>query len=170
MKKTPPPSTPPAMERLSELIRDVEVVMLTTVGPDDRLYSRPMAALEFDAANGVLWFFTRGSSGKVDSIREHQNVNLTYGSPGDHRYVSVSGRARVVTDPAKSLELWRPSLKAFFPNGLDDPDMALLQVQVEGAEYWDSPSSWIVKMLGFAEGHGMPRIPAGENERIVVAH
>lgn len=170
MTQTPDPQpadTP--IERLSELVAGVEVAMLTTIGPDGKLYSRPMATLELDA-NGVLWFFTRRSSGKVDSIEEHQNVNLSFGSPEDHRYVSVTGKAKLVDDPAKALELWKPSLRAFFPRGLDDPDVTLLQVKVDGAEYWDSPSSWIVKMLGFVEGRGLPKVPssAAENERIEV--
>ena len=169
MKTPSAQDTTPPMQKLSELIRDVEVAMLTTVGTDERLYSRPMAALELEP-NGVLWFFTRKSSGKVDSIRENSHVNLAYGSPSDHRYVSVTGRARIVENPAKAMELWKPSLRAFFPNGLDDPDMALLEVQVEGAEYWDAPSGWLVKMLGFAEGYGGPNLPKGEHERIAITH
>jgi len=56
-------------------------------------------------------------------------------------YVSVVGEAEVVTDPAKIKELWNPTLKAWFPKGLDDPKLALLKVKALSAEYWDATSS-----------------------------
>jgi hypothetical protein len=41
--------------------------------------------------------------------------------------------------------------KAWFPQGLDDPDLALLQVHVNQAEYWDTSSSKMVPLLGFVK-------------------
>ena len=81
--------------------------------------------------------------------------------------MSVSGRATVVRDRAKIGELWSPELKAWFPDGLEDPDIALLRVEVERAEYWDSPSSAVAHVLSFikATATGQPANP-GDNERI----
>lgn len=57
--------------------------------------------------------------------------------------------AAIVRDAALARELWNPLYRAWFPGGLDDPDLTLLRVDVERAEYWDSPSSAVVQLTGF---------------------
>ena len=154
------------VRKLGELIRNIEFAMLTTVDADGHLRSRPMATqkAEFD---GDLWFFTHASAPKVEEIEREHNVNVSYAKPEQQRYVSVSGKARVVRDRAKIDELWSPELKAWFPAGTDDPDIALLQVRVEQAEYWDTPSSKMVHLAGFlkAVATGQTYQP-GENEKL----
>lgn len=154
------------VEKLRDLIKDVRIAMLTTVDRDGTLRSRPMATqtTEFD---GDLWFFTEHDSAKVGEIgREHQ-VNVSYADPKEQLYVSVSGTAREVRDRAKAEELWHPFLKTWFPQGLDDPNLALLQVNVHKAEYWDSPSSTMVYLYGFAKAVLTGKRPdPGENEKL----
>jgi general stress protein 26 len=120
---------------------------------------------EFD---GDLWFFTDAGSPKVDEVERDERVNVSYAAPDDNRYVSISGTARLVRDRAKIKELWNPVLKAWFPEGLDDPDLALLRVRVEKAEYWDSPSSKMVQLAGFVKAiaTGKRADDIGENEKI----
>ena len=138
------------VKKLAELIKGIRVAMFTTVENDGCLRSRPMHTqdAEFD---GTLWFFTWLDTAKVHEIQHDQHVNIAYASPSDERYVSVSGRARLVNDPAKTKELWNPMLKAWFPKGLDDPNLGLLRVDAEKAEYWDSPSSKVVQLYGFTK-------------------
>lgn len=138
------------LKKLGELIKDIEFAMLTTAEADGTLRSRPMATqqVEFD---GDLWFFTRASAPKVDEIEREQHVNVSYAKPEKQRYVSVSGQGQLVRDRAKIEELWNPAYKAWFPQGLDDPDLALLRVQASQAEYWDSPASAVVHLLGLVK-------------------
>jgi general stress protein 26 len=135
-------------EHLWSLIKDVKVAMLTTEVDESWLRSRPMATQQAEFT-GDLWFFTRESSGKSAEARQHPQVNLSYADAGANRFVSVSGPAELVHDAAKNKELWNPIYKAWFPKGLDDPDLALLKVKVERAEFWDSPSSTMVQIAGF---------------------
>ena len=146
--ETPSTQAPDSIKKLGELIHDVKFAMLTSVHPDGSLRSRPMATqqVEFD---GNLWFFTGLNSEKVRELESNPEVNLSYSAPDDQRYVSVSGRANVSRDRKKMEELWNPLLKAWFPRGLDDPDICLLHVDVTHAEYWDSPSSKMVQLAGF---------------------
>lgn len=127
-------------KKLWKLIRDVKCAMLTTSNEDGALVSRPMATqkAEFD---GSLWFFTSQATPKALQIRYNQHVNVSYSNPNKHRYVSVSGRAELVEDRQKMHELWHPGLKAWFPKGLDDPEIALVRVDVDTAEYWDSSNT-----------------------------
>ena len=138
------------VSKIAEMIKDVRVAMLTTVEHDGSLRSRPMAT-QNSRFDGTLWFFTDASSPKVQEILHNQQVNVSYSDPGDQKYVSVSGTAQLVRDRAKAEELWTPFHLAWFPKGVDDPSMALLAVDVEKAEYWDSPSSTMVHLVGFVK-------------------
>ncbi len=154
------------VQRLAELIKDIRVAMMITVMPDGSLRGRPMATqrTEFD---GQLWFFTALDSMKVDEVREQQRVNLSYADPDNQRYVSISGRASVVTEPAKVRELWHPAYEAWFPLGLDDPNLGLICVEVDRAEYWDAPSSKMVHLVGFVKAALTgERYEPGENRKI----
>jgi len=163
---TDQPSRAEAIKKLGELIKEINIAMLTTIEADGALRSRPMATQqsEFD---GDLWFFLGTSSPKAQEIRNDPRVNLSYAQPDDQRYVSVSGRGELVRDPAKMKELWNPLFKAWFPDGLEDPDLALLKVNVEQAEYWDSPSSTFVTLVGFAKALVTgQRAEVGENAKL----
>lgn len=155
------------IEKLSELIKDIKFAMLTTVEEDGALRSRPMATLksEFD---GNLWFFTKADAAKVDEVQQNQHVNISYAAPNEQKYVSVSGIAELVRDRHKIEELWNPLFKAWFPQGLEDPNIALLKVSVDQAEYWDSPSSAVVRLVGFVKAvvTGKPIENIGEHEKI----
>lgn len=138
-----------AIGKLGELIKDVEIAMLTTYD-DGALRSRPMQTQEAEF-DGDLWFFTSRETHKIEEIERDNRVNVSYAAPDRNTYVSVSGTASVVNDRAKIEELWNPALKAWFPKGKDDPNIILLKIAVEQAEYWDSSSSAIVKIAGFVK-------------------
>lgn len=156
-------------KKIGELIKDIQFAMLTTVEPDGTIRSRPMATQkqEFD---GDLWFFTGASSPKVSEIRADSEVNVSFADPANNAYVSVSGTAQLVRDRRKIEELWNPILKAWFPDGLDDPDLALLKVTATQAEYWDSPNGKVVQALGFAKALLTGKqADGGENEKVSLA-
>ncbi len=138
-----------SIEKLKELVEDIDFCMLTTIN-GGQLRSRPMSTQEF-SEDGDLWFFTSDRTHKVDEIEKDNRVNVAYSKPEDNVYISVSGRAQLVKDKEKIEELWNPILKAWFPKGLDDPTLSLLKISVEEAEYWDSPSSTIVQLVGFVK-------------------
>ena len=157
------------VEKLKKLIKDIKIGMLTTTEQGGWLHSRPMATIECEF-NGELWFFTRASAPKVDEVEREHHVNISYASEKDHRFASVSGMAQLVRDKAKCAQLWNPLFKAWFPKGLDDPELALLKVTLEKAEYWDTPPGAVVKVVGFAKAllTGKPYEP-GENKKVDLA-
>jgi general stress protein 26 len=137
-------------KKLYELIKGVKICMMTTAEPDGSLHSRPMYNQDADDA-GDLWFFTRLSSPKVTEISKDGQVNLAFSNPDKQDYVSVSGRAEIVRDRGKIDEKWSAPLKAWFPDGKDDPQIALIRVHPEKGEYWDSPSSALIHIYGYAK-------------------
>ncbi len=140
------------IKKLAEMIKGIKFAMLTTVEEDGSLHSRPMATQDVDF-DGDLWFFTRGDAPKVSEAKQHHEVNVAFSDPEHNRYVSASGNASVVRDRAKLEEYWKPIYKTFFPQGLEDPELALLKVSVQRAEYWDSPSSSLGRMFNFAKAY-----------------
>lgn len=128
------------LRNLAGLIKEIGVCMLTTVEQDGTLRSRPMAIQETDF-DGTLWFLTDSKTAKVYEIGRENHVNLSFSHPGNQKYVSLSGKAQLVHDRAKAEELWTSQHKAWFPQGLDDPNLALIRVDADKAEFWDSPSS-----------------------------
>lgn len=160
-----------AIARLGELIKDVQVAMLTTIAPDGELTSRPLQTLQV-AFDGDLWFITSASSGKVVDLASNAHVNLAYARPGDNTYVSVSGRAQLLRDRARLDALWDDHMKAYFPRGKEDPDVVLLKVEVDSAVYWEGPGAFTATLLEIASRMGAGAGPAahGEHARIDLPH
>ncbi|QBD76700.1 general stress protein [Ktedonosporobacter rubrisoli] len=129
---------------LQEKIKGIRFAMLTTQEADGVLRSRPMVTQDADFT-GDLWFFTYTDSPKVNQIEQNRQVNVSYMRSDDMTFVSVSGTAQLVQDRKKIKEYWKSTYKAWFPNGEDDPNLALLKVHVDSAEYWDAPAG---KMSG----------------------
>ena len=134
------------LARLAALVRQMKVGMLTTIEPDGSLRSRPLETVEVDP-EGRLWFFTQAHSPKSARAQagDHQ-VALSYADPRDEDFASISGTARVVRDEDKMRGLWSRDLERWFPSGLDEPDLALLEVRIDKAEYWDEPRRENVKI------------------------
>jgi general stress protein 26 len=136
--------------KLNELTKDIEFAMLTTIRPNGRLYSCPMAAAEVDS-DGALWFFSGNNTEKVEAIKGDPRINLAYSDSGSQRYISITGNAEPVRDHVKAKELWKPLYNAWFPMGLQDPNLILLKVHLQAAEYWDEAAGRMVPLGGFAK-------------------
>lgn len=153
-----------AVRKVAGLLDDQRFGMFTATAPDGTLTSRPMAMqeVEFD---GDLWFFAERGSRKTAHIAANPRVNVACGSASD--WVSVSGTASVVDDPARKRELWNGGVEAWFPDGPDDPAVILLRVEAEGAEYWDSPGGRIATLVSFVKARVTgERYSGGENATV----
>ncbi|CAN5547973.1 pyridoxamine 5'-phosphate oxidase family protein [soil metagenome] len=135
---------------LKKKIDGIKIAMMTTEEPDGNLRSRPMATNEMDE-DGTLWFFTREFDPKVNEVNQNHKINLSYSDPENNLYVSISGEAYSEKDKNKIEELWQPHLKAWFPQGKDDPKISLLKVNPTKVEYWDSESSNMVLIFNIAK-------------------
>jgi general stress protein 26 len=133
-------------KRLAELIaaiEDIRVAMMTTIGDDGRLESRPMAVMRADA-DGNIWFLTQDGTHKLEHLA---NVNLSFVDTADAEFLSICGSGSVVRDRDVIRELWSPRAKPWFPDGPDDPALVALKVEAESIEYWEASSSRMVRIL-----------------------
>jgi len=156
-----------SLEKLREMIKDIDFCMLTTIDEQGDPHSRPMSSNGDIDPNGDIWFFTGASSHKVSEIENSPKVNVSFADPKNHRYVSVTGSAQLTRDAKKIEELWRPEFKMWFPKGKDDPEIALMRIRLEKAEYWDSPSSTIAYVVNFVSAVVTGKQPEfGENKKV----
>ena len=138
--------TYPDLQKISDLIKDMHIAMLTSIDADDRLVSRPMSVLKMDR-NGVFWLFTDTNSTTVNQL---DRVNLSFSDEEVATYVSIAGHGEVSNDRAVVHELWSPLMKPWFPDGENSPNLALLKIKAQTAEYWDSGHSKMVRIFALA--------------------
>ena len=134
--------------KLARLINGIQVCMFTTSDGEGRLISRPMAVqeVEFD---GDLWFFTKLGGRKAEQITRESRVNVSLSSRSS--WISIGGEAEIVRDVAKAKELWNAGIEAWFSDGPEDPEIVLVKVHADGAEYWDTPGAAVVSVLSFVK-------------------
>jgi general stress protein 26 len=140
----------PGFKKLAELMEDTPYAMLTTREPDGTLHSRPMHT-EAMQADGTLIFLTMASSPKARELTSFPKVSLTFMGKGADTCIAIAGHAKIRKDKEKLKTLWKPFYKAWFPKGIDDPDLALLEITIDRAEYWETPSSAVVRVIGAAK-------------------
>lgn len=136
-------------DKLWDKIKDIKVSMLTTLDNENCLRSRPMYTQQTEFA-GDIWFFTKEHSAKIHDVKKDKHVNLSYADIDTSTFVSVSGNAEIVYDKQKINEFWDPTLKAWFPQGKDDPELCLICVKVDQAEYWDTKTRTTIYLIGKA--------------------
>ena len=157
-------------DKLYALIDDIRICMMTTLDEDGMLSSRPMYALKPDGP-GDLWFFTRIASPKTTQIGRDGQVNLAFAHPSKQHYISVSGRAELVRERRLIEEKWAEPLRTWFPDGKDDPQLALIRVHPERGEFWDSPSATVMYLYGYAKAAltGKPPTELGDTRKVDLA-
>ena len=135
------------IEKFIEMVKGVRTCMLiTNENNAENISGRPMSISKIDD-DGSIWFFTKASSPKVDEIEESKKVSIAIINESSNNYLMIHGTAYMVNDKSKMKELWSAILKAWFPLGLDDPDMTLIKVIPNEVNYWESSSSNMVVLF-----------------------
>lgn len=162
-------NTAEARNKVWDLIKHIHIALMVTHGDNGQMYARPMGAQERDSQDR-LWFFTEKNSPKIAQLQANNNVLLSYSQPSDNTFVSITGTASVVHDTMKIRELWSPAVEIWFPKGKTDPNIALICVEPQSAEYWDAPSSAFVYAYGYLKSKITGEQPdVGENKIVKLA-
>ncbi|HYE40239.1 MAG TPA: pyridoxamine 5'-phosphate oxidase family protein [Ramlibacter sp.] len=135
-------------EVLWDLIKDTRFCMLSHRHADGSLHSHPLTTMNKQlGAEGCLYFFVSRKTEVGQRLRQDGSVNLAYANPDKDTWVSVTGVARVLEDLEKKRELFNPMAKAWFPGGPEDPEMELVAVEIDEAEYWNVKDNKLLQML-----------------------
>lgn len=114
---------------------DVMFLSYASVGEAPSVSGRPLRITKLDD-DETLWFMVGLDTKKVEEIQRHDGAFIT--AQDGSRWIHLTGRASVVTDRAKIRALWSTAHEVWFPEGPDDPAVALLRFRPESAEYWDN--------------------------------
>lgn len=157
---------PQAIQKISELIKDIRIAVLSTVTPEGTIHCRPMATQEAEF-KGELLFLTRQESSKTDEIAHQSQVALNYEDSNHQRFVCLSGRASLSKDRATIHELWNPLYRAWFSEGEDDPQITVIRVVVDHAEYWEAPANAVIRGFQLLKAVATKgRSPVGEHQAV----
>jgi general stress protein 26 len=153
------------IDRVWELMKKIGLAMLVT-RDGDKLRARPMSAYP-ERENHAVLFLTDARHHTDEEIARNPGVNLSFADPGHQKYVSVTGTAVVSNDRAKIKQLFSTPAKAWW-NSADDPNIRVLTITPDDAEFWDSPGSVVsyVKMAAAAITGTRPDM--GDNRKVAM--
>lgn len=159
-------------QHLWPLIKGIKFAMFTTHHGNGHLSSRPMTTQNKTMPDDKLWFFMSVNGDAAQELAQQPQVNISYGDPGKDIYVSVSGSAQVVDDKPQREALWTKFAQAWFPGGVDDPDLALVCVTVSHAHYWNVSESKLTQLFVMAKAVFSGEKPSalGESVEVVSVH
>lgn len=153
------------VDRVWELMKKITFAMLVT-RDGDKLRARPMSAyLERDS--NTIYFLTDARRHKDEEIAQNPSINLSFADASAQKYVSLTGTAVVSNDRAKIKQLFSTEAKAWWDSA-DDPNIRVLKITPDDAEFWDSPGTVIsyVKMAAAAVTGTRPEI--GDNRKVAM--
>lgn len=150
--------------KVAELLRGARIAMLTTLSPEHKLISRPMAIQETEF-DGDLWFIFSEDSPKAQQIKDEAEMNVSFESK--HTWVSLAGRGRIVHDRAKLEQHWSSAVDAWLPDGIDTPGVALLKVEAESVQYWEASGGPVKAVFELLKTRGTDEQPdIGQSKKV----
>jgi general stress protein 26 len=153
------------IEQVWKLAKEIGICMLTT-STGGIMRARPMHAL-LDRNDGCLWFITDQRGAKDQEIAADPDVCLAFADPGSNSYVSITGRAEISRDVAKAEELWSNEAQAWWPKGPSDPNVRVLRVVPDQAEFWDTRGNSVTVALKLTAARISGEPPdLGENKKV----
>lgn len=145
-----------AIARIKEMVDKAQSCFFcTAVATGESNASRPMSVQEVDE-EGNLWFFSASDSHKNREVAIDPAVKLYFQGSAHSDFLQLDGQATISTDRSKIRELWRPLVKVWFTEGVDDPRITLIKVVPSGGYYWDtkhgSAIAGVKMLIGVAIG------------------
>lgn len=147
-----------AIEKIKELAEDKNCFFCTHIKSADSSGARPMHVLQVDSA-GNLWFLSAIDSFKNQELQDNPEVKLYFQGSAHSDFLELEGYATLSTDKAKIKDLWKPVIKTWFTEGIDDPRITVIKFAPIDGYYWDTKHGHAVAgmkmLLGAALGKTM---------------
>jgi general stress protein 26 len=105
-----------------------------------------------------LWFFTPRDCEQVEDLQWDSSVSIVFADPGKSAYVAVFGSAAVVEDAARKKSLWSARAQSWFPDGPEDPGLALVRARIIQADCWDAERNAVTHLFKL-DTHATPYKP-----------
>ena len=132
----PQTAGPEAIPQIAEMLKQIDICIFTTTGDGGELHARPMSNNRQVEWDGDSWFFAPADGRLVAELKGNPTAVTVYRADGEYTFVSLSGEATVETDADLKKRFWLAELERWFPNGPDDPNVALIRFDARHAEWW----------------------------------
>ena len=127
--------TQQAVQQVKDLVKHFDTAMMITRQPNDKLHGRPMQIAEANE-DGMVRFATSLRSPKIKEIEDDDRANLVF--QNSSQFLSMSGTVKIETGAKLIDRLWSESWRIWFPEGKDDPNICIITMTPEQAEFWDN--------------------------------
>ncbi len=94
----------------------------------------PMTAQLDPDADGEIWFFTS----KDQHFAKGGSATATFAGKDHDMFARFTGFLHREPGMERRKKMWSKSVEAWFPNGLDDPNLVMLRMELGSAEIWNS--------------------------------
>ncbi|MCP3426201.1 pyridoxamine 5'-phosphate oxidase family protein [Rothia sp. AR01] len=145
-------------DKVVEIMRGERLAMLTCIAHDGKLHSHPMTPQEV-TDDADVWFFIGLRGEQADELRTNPEVNLAFAETGS--WLSVAGRAVFEDDRSKIEELWNDDVSKWFDGGKDDPNLGLIRVVGDSAQFWGQPGGKVASIAELVKAKVTGQRPAG---------
>ncbi len=139
-----------ALTKLRELVDKIDIGMLCTYpGDDGYVHSVPMSRQEIDE-QGNIWYLFSANSETYKNLQRDKKISILFAHVGDYNFLSINGIAAISRDEARIDKYWNKFVEAWFEKGKDDPNIRVLKVNVEDAQYWDNKTNKLFTLIKVA--------------------
>ena len=135
-----------AIDKFKDLVKHESTCLFTTRLTQVPLTTRPMGVQKV-CDQGNFWFLSPRDSDKNREIAADPRVQLFISNTSNYEFLSVYGKATISRDQQKIDEFWNDILKAWFPEGKNDPNISVIKVAPEEGFYWDTKDGKLVSMI-----------------------
>lgn len=134
------------LNMVKKLVEDIRICAFCTNLGEQPFAARPMIIQEVDE-KGDIWFLSSEVSDKNIEVKIDDKVQLLFCDIKDSKYLSVYGSAYIYKEKKIIEAKSRHSVKAWIPEGADDPNIALIRIIPEDAFYWNAETKANVTLL-----------------------
>jgi general stress protein 26 len=102
--------------------------------------SRPMT-VQMEEARGPLWFFTAKESSLVQGMSVPNRATATFTAKNGELFATIEGPI-VLDDERPNIDrLWNRHVAVWYPEGKNDPHLALLRLTPVNIHIWSNDAS-----------------------------
>ena len=141
-----------AVDKIRELVKKAGTgFFCTDIGSNRPFQTRPMAVQDVDD-DGNLWFLSADDSHLNRDIETNDQVQLMFQGSAHSDFLELNGNASISRDKEKIKEFWGPLMKTWFTEGIDDPRITVIKVDVTNGYYWDNKHGQAIALVKMAVG------------------
>jgi general stress protein 26 len=134
-----------AIEKMTKLVRDIKIAFLLTDLKKLPINAVPMITKKVDE-DGNIWFLSLLDSEHNSNIAKDPQVHLLYSHPSNMEYLSVYGKASIVSDK-KIIETFHTAIDDSWFRDADKSKYSAIKIVPKEAYFWDSSGNTLNKLF-----------------------